>query len=500
MWCCSTTLSDLVTIMSVKSFDDLQHLYPTERANIQTPHAKKGDFGKVNARTLFCYGVGHFLNDMTAACWFNYLLVFLIQVQHNTPAHAGIIMLSGQIGDAIATPLVGIFSDKTKSRFGRRKTWLAGGALIVNVAFFFVFSDCYLCHLVPGRWFRVVYWSFLAATFNFGWAAVQVSHMALVPELTSDESERVQLNSARYAGGITATLMVLGIAWGAIAHYGICRNAFQVLSLSSIGIGNIFTLIFLFGVKEDLDGYLLSQSYASLSANVKLSRPKIKTWYHWFKVPMFYQVGVVYMCARITVNISQVFMPFFLEFYLNLEDKHTSIVAEVPLVVMITSFTTTFFLKKVNKFLGRRSTFTAGAAFVLAGLCGLWWFPPSMWGFVFISAFFLGVGTTTVLVTSISMEADLIGGSVQTGAFVYGALSFTDKLSNGILIEFTSQYTKNPELLRYVICWIPGLACVVGAITSFTIVYYYRNPQKKQDSADSASGEEQTSLLHGDSS
>lgn len=37
--------------------------------------------------------------------------------------------------------------------------------------------------------------------------------MSLVPEITTNENDRVVLNSARFAGGITATLSVLGIAW-----------------------------------------------------------------------------------------------------------------------------------------------------------------------------------------------------------------------------------------------------------------------------------------------
>ena len=43
-------------------------------------------------------------------------------------------------------------------------------------------------------WLQPVYYGTLAAIFNLGWATVQVSHMALVPELTEDESLRVQLN------------------------------------------------------------------------------------------------------------------------------------------------------------------------------------------------------------------------------------------------------------------------------------------------------------------
>lgn len=35
--------------------------------------------------------------------------------------------------------------------------------------------------------------------FQLGWAAAQVAHMAIVPELTPDFSERTELNSMRYA-------------------------------------------------------------------------------------------------------------------------------------------------------------------------------------------------------------------------------------------------------------------------------------------------------------
>ena len=44
-----------------------------------------------------------------------------------------------------------------------------------------------------------------------------------------------------------------------------------------------------------------------------------------------------------------------------------------------------------------------------------------------------------MLITSLAFTADLIGSHVESGAFVYGAMSFTDKLSNGIAV-FVIQY------------------------------------------------------------
>jgi Na+/melibiose symporter-like transporter len=62
-------------------------------------------------------------------------------------------------------------------RYGRRKTWVAIGAIIVSVTFYFVFSGCGKCQ----RFFRsegtvwdVLYGAFLTGSFNVGWAAIQV--------------------------------------------------------------------------------------------------------------------------------------------------------------------------------------------------------------------------------------------------------------------------------------------------------------------------------------
>ena len=62
------------------------------------------------------YGVGHFINDLVAACWFNYLFFFLKRVVQ-TPA-ASTAILCGQIFDGLATPVVGYISDRYSTRFG----------------------------------------------------------------------------------------------------------------------------------------------------------------------------------------------------------------------------------------------------------------------------------------------------------------------------------------------------------------------------------------------
>ncbi|RRT42096.1 hypothetical protein B296_00048489 [Ensete ventricosum] len=59
--------------------------------------------------TTLSYGAGHMLNDITSACWFTYLLLFLtdIGLSPRYKVDAAIVMLSGQVADAFATVFVG---------------------------------------------------------------------------------------------------------------------------------------------------------------------------------------------------------------------------------------------------------------------------------------------------------------------------------------------------------------------------------------------------------
>ena len=83
--------------------------------------------GKLPLSQRLAFSVGHVLNDLCSAVWFTYLLVYMQQVRQFSAALAGIALLVGQVADGIATPFVGIESDRETSwwlcRYGKRKTW-----------------------------------------------------------------------------------------------------------------------------------------------------------------------------------------------------------------------------------------------------------------------------------------------------------------------------------------------------------------------------------------
>ena len=148
-------------------------------------------------RTRLCYGVGHVLNDLSASMWFTYLLVYLHKVVKFSNASAGSLLLIGQIADAMATPLVGIASDHTgRFQYGRRKIWHLVGVTFVAISFPFVFNPCLGCEN-SDQWAKFLYYASFIILFQFGWAASQISHLSLIPELTDDDNEKCGLTAIR---------------------------------------------------------------------------------------------------------------------------------------------------------------------------------------------------------------------------------------------------------------------------------------------------------------
>jgi Na+/melibiose symporter-like transporter len=82
------------------------------------------------------------------------------------------------------------------------------GTICVSLSFPFIFADCLLCHPQDSEWWKVLWFAPFIMIFQFGWAATQISHLALIPELSSDANKRVSMNSYRNAFSVVANLSI----------------------------------------------------------------------------------------------------------------------------------------------------------------------------------------------------------------------------------------------------------------------------------------------------
>jgi len=113
----------------------------------------------------------------------------------------GYILFSVRIFDALTDPAIGYLSDRTQTRFGRRRPFIAGGAVLVALAMLMLFNPPAASAAFETVWFGVsIYLLFLV------WTAVVVPYESLGPEMTFDYHERTSLFGMRDGFLIAGTL------------------------------------------------------------------------------------------------------------------------------------------------------------------------------------------------------------------------------------------------------------------------------------------------------
>lgn len=287
------------------------------------------------------FSVGHFLNDLCSAVWFTYLLIYLQYVRQLSGQFAGLALLIGQVADGLATPFVGLESDR-ESRwsfclsYGKRKSWHVFGTICVIFSFPMIFMQCVGCNQYTHPLAQLFYYSAFIIIFQFGWASVQISQLSLIPSLTPCSQERLQLNSWVYAWTVTANIVVYSVTWILLGHSHeesttdtqhkkvspADADKFRNLVLIVVAVGAIFSAIFHIVVKEknqeiEEEPILRQRRISVSSIDYSLTCNHLK-WYHWFKVSQFYKIGLLYTGTRLCINLTQAYIPFYLQETLNL--------------------------------------------------------------------------------------------------------------------------------------------------------------------------------------
>ena len=89
---------------------------------------------------MAAYAIGHLANDLVISVWQQYSALFLIETIRLTEYNAGLVVLMGQIIDAIFQPLVSYCSDNIDTPIGKRMPWYIIGNILVLPCFYLIFN------------------------------------------------------------------------------------------------------------------------------------------------------------------------------------------------------------------------------------------------------------------------------------------------------------------------------------------------------------------------
>jgi len=133
-----------------------------------------------------------------------YLPPFYVQEAGLSLGLVGAIFMLSRIWDAVNDPLIGVLSDRSRTRFGRRKPWIAAGAPIFALSALAIFAPG-LFGVAPGAaWLAA--WLFV---FYLGWTMVQIPLSAWGGELSSQYHQRSRIQTFSHVSAALGLLTVL---------------------------------------------------------------------------------------------------------------------------------------------------------------------------------------------------------------------------------------------------------------------------------------------------
>src|SRR5210317_2556926 len=107
-----------------------------------------------------------------------YIPKFYTDVVGVNIAMLGYLLLAVRLFDAVTDPAIGYLSDSTRTRFGRRRPYIALGSILVAIAMFLLFNPPAVSETMETVWFGVtIYTLFLF------WTIVVVPFESLGPEI-----------------------------------------------------------------------------------------------------------------------------------------------------------------------------------------------------------------------------------------------------------------------------------------------------------------------------
>jgi GPH family glycoside/pentoside/hexuronide:cation symporter len=109
------------------------------------------------------------------------------------PGIVGSIFLVSKLWDAVSDPFAGFLSDRTKSRLGRRRSWMLGSAVPISAAAFMMWAPPEsLSGTALHIWIAVGVFLFYTA-----YTTYYVPHLSLGSELATDNNDRNRVFAAR---------------------------------------------------------------------------------------------------------------------------------------------------------------------------------------------------------------------------------------------------------------------------------------------------------------
>ncbi len=275
---------------------------------------------KLTRLTKALYGSGDLGFSMTTTIIGLFILIFLTDVIGISPAVAGIAIFLGKTWDYVNDPLIGYISDRTRTRWGRRRPFLLFGALPFGLAFALIWWKPPL----QGDVYLAIYYSIAYILFDTAATFVYMPYFALTPELSNDYDERTSITTYRMFFSILGSLIAFSLPEIMIGSFS-PENAHRVLVMGfTFGLASAAPLFLTFLGTRERKEFMVQEKYKLVDALRAVRK----------NPPALWGLGI-YLCTWIAVDIVQFVIFFFVKYCIQRESQGSLILGSIFVTAII---------------------------------------------------------------------------------------------------------------------------------------------------------------------
>jgi GPH family glycoside/pentoside/hexuronide:cation symporter len=425
-----------------------------------TPAQKRPPLSRL---TKVIYGSGDVGFSMTNAIVALMFGIYLTDVVGLRGRYAALAVFLGRTWDYVNDPIVGYLSDRTRTRWGRRRPWLLFGFVPFGLAF----SMLWYKPAFASQTALAVYYALAYLVFDSTVTVVSTPYYALTPELTDDYDERTALTSYRMAFSIGGSLVAFTVP---LAIVGAMRPE---------NVQRVFTMGAIFGALSAAPLLLVFFHTRERPERSEQDAPGLRDSLRaaWGNKP-FRFAATIFLLTWVAVDIVQASLLYFLKYRMRLE-RESDMVAGTIFVVALLSIP---LWEHLSRRWDKRRAYLLGISFWAVIQIAMVSIAPSwpLWVTLACAALGgLGVGAAHVLPWSMLPDAvewdEFHTGARHEGMF-YALVSLAQKIASSLavpaallILDFTGYVPNAPAQspsviagIRFMFGPIPAALLLVG--------------------------------------
>ena len=324
-----------------------------------------------------------------------FMLFYFSDVAKINPGIAGTALLVSKLSwDIVNDPLFGHLSDKTRSRWGRRRPYMMFAAIPLGLSFWLLFS------LPEGLTGFVAFIAAFGAylLFDTFHTMIQMAYYSMTAEMSTDYNERTSISSVRsffstigYILGAALTTMIVGMLRDGA---GFTERASWSTTALIFGIFAMIVVLF--------TALTVRNKPATNSAPVTM--PIFKGIKHCLSNRPFRLFMLISAIVSVSFALMTTLLPYYLIYQLGMESE----LSFVMLVLLVTVVLFIFPVKKIADRIGKAKTYGIGLGLSSLVFIAAFFLPNEPTPLIYAVAFLAGVGLTGQYVFPASMVPDVV--------------------------------------------------------------------------------------------